>query len=99
MCKIELTFIVLLFFINALPAQDRALIAEGASPNLYISHKLEAKENYYSIGRMFNVAPKEIAPYNNLNFEKGLNLGQVIKIPLTQNNFLQGEAPKNGEAL
>lgn len=99
MGKTELTFIVLLFFASALPAQDRTLIAEGASPNLYILHKLEAKENYYSVGRMFNVAPKEIAPYNNLDFEKGLNLGQVIKIPLTQNNFLQGEAVKNNEAL
>jgi LysM repeat protein len=99
MGKTELTFIVLLFFVNALPAQDRTLIAEGRSPNLYILHKLQARENYYSIGRMFNVTPKEIAPYNNLDFAKGLNLGQVIKIPLTQNNFLQGEAPKNDEAL
>jgi len=80
-------------------AQDKLLVIEGTSPNLYLNHTVASKENYYSIGRLYNVSPKELAPYNNLTFEKGLSLGQTIKIPLTANNFLQTESLKNNEAL
>ena len=88
----------LFLYIN-LWAQDKPLVAEGVSPNLYIVHTLAAKENYYSLGRMYNTSPKELAPYNNLSFDKGLSLGQTIKIPLNAANFSQGEAPKADEVL
>jgi LysM repeat protein len=70
-------------------AQNTPLVVEGISPNLYLTHTVLAKENYYSIGRMYNISPKEIAPFNNLQLESGLSLNQVIKIPLQQANFLQ----------
>lgn len=47
----------------------------------YITHTVTAKETLYSLGRQFNIHPKEIAAYNNLDFAKGLTIGQVIKIP------------------
>lgn len=93
------TVIVLLTIYNSSTAQDKLLVAEGTSPTLYISHTVAPKENYYSVGRMYNVSPKELAPYNNLEFEKGFAIGQVIKIPLTQNNFTQGDAPVENEVL
>jgi len=80
-------------------AQQKVLIIQGASPDLYLVHSIAPKENFYSIGRLYNVAPKEIATYNNLVFEKGLSLGQSIKIPLSANNFSQGEEAKPEEAL
>ena len=89
MGRLAVTVISLICFINTTLAQGQVLIVQGVSPDLYIIHKTAAKENYYSIGRIYNVAPKEIATYNNLDFEKGLSLGQTIKIPLTQNNFIQ----------
>jgi LysM repeat protein len=70
-------------------AQNTPLVVEGISPNLYLTHTVQAKENYYSIGRMYNISPKEIAPFNNLQLEKGLSLNQVIKVPLQEVNFLQ----------
>ena len=71
----------------------------GTSPGLFLNHTAGTKENYYSIGRMYNISPKEIAPFNNLQLEKGLSLNQVIKIPLTNANFIQtGNAAAN-EAL
>ena len=70
-------------------AQEKPLLVEGVSPGLYIKHKVAPKENYYSIGRIYNVSPKEIAPFNNLQLESGLSLGQQIKIPLNNNNFFQ----------
>ncbi|RYY49654.1 MAG: LysM peptidoglycan-binding domain-containing protein [Chitinophagaceae bacterium] len=45
------------------------------------THTVAAKESFYSIGRMYNVHPKELATFNNIPFEKGLAVGQVIKIP------------------
>jgi len=99
MRKTAITILGLLCFINFSLAQNKELIAEGASPVLYITHTIQPKENYYSIGRMYNVAPKELAPFNNLDFEKGLSLGQTIKIPLTQNNFAQNGGAKNDEAI
>ncbi len=66
-------------------AQNKPLLVQGAAPDLYLTHTVAPKENYYSIGRMYNISPKEIAPYNKLVLGKGLSLNQVIKIPLTTN--------------
>jgi LysM repeat protein len=99
MRKIVITILELLFFINVSFAQSKDLIAEGSSPVLYVTHTIQPKENYYSIGRMYNVSPKELAPFNNLDFSKGLSLGQTIKIPLTQDNFTQVGSAKTDEAV
>lgn len=89
----------ILFTYNISSAQDKLLITEGTSPNLYITHTIAPKENYYSVGRMYNVSPRELAPYNNLTFEKGFTVGQIIRIPLGPNNFSQGDAPGENEVL
>ena len=84
------------FFVGA---QDKDLMVEGNSPNLYLSHTVAVKENFYSIGRLYNVSPKEIAPFNKLQLEKGLNPGQVIKIPLGKSNFFQTGTATADEAM
>jgi LysM repeat protein len=99
MRKIFSVFIIFLFFYSTTSAQGQLLIVEGKSPNLYITHTVTAKENYYSVGRLYNVSPKELASYNGLTFEKGFTLGQIIKIPLAPNNFSQGVAPTENEVL
>lgn len=80
-------------------AQDNILVIEGSTPKLFVSHKVNAKENFYSIGRMYNVPPKDLASYNNLQFENGLTVGEAIKIPLNANNFSQSEAASASETL
>ncbi len=80
-------------------AQTKPLMIEGSAPGFYVTHTVAPKENYYSIGRMYNISPKEIAPFNNLQLEKGLNLNQVIKVPLTEGNFVQSSAAEPDEAL
>lgn len=79
-------------------AQDK-LLAEGVSPALYLTHKVAPKENYYSIGRIYNISPKDIAPFNKLQLEKGLSLGQIIKIPLNSSNFFQSGNAANDETF
>ena len=56
---------------------------------LYVTHTVAPKENFYSLGRLYNVAPKDIAAYNNLEMERGLNVGQSVNIPLSAVNFTQ----------
>jgi len=74
---------------QAVFAQSSDLMVQGVSPKLYVSHKVAAKENWYSIGRLYNVSPKELAPYNNTSIEKPLSVGQPLKIPLASSNFSQ----------
>jgi LysM repeat protein len=80
-------------------AQQKPLMIAGTAPAFYINHTVAPKENYYSIGRLYNISPKEIAPFNNLELEKGLSLNQSIKIPLTNVNFVQQSAAEADEAL
>ena len=78
-----------LFLAQAAFAQGNDLQVHGVSPNLYLVHTVQAKENWYSIGRIYNVSPKQLAPYNALNLDKALAIGQTIKVPLTAENFSQ----------
>lgn len=85
--------LLLLFFIPVFgSAQDKSLLVEGVSPNLYINHTVAAKENYYSIGRIYNVSPKEIAPFNRLDMAAGLSLGQTLKVPVSSSFVQSGRA-------
>jgi LysM repeat protein len=70
-------------------AQGNDLQVQGSSPNLYLMHTVQAKENWYSIGRIYNISPKQLAPYNSLSLEKALAIGQTLKVPLTAENFSQ----------
>jgi LysM repeat protein len=92
-------FLAVFFIGNFSFAQKSRLIIEGTAPKLFLTHKVLPKENFYSIGRMFNVMPKDLASYNNLQFENGLSVGEPIKIPLGENNFLQSGSAGNDEAL
>ncbi|MFT3981569.1 MAG: LysM peptidoglycan-binding domain-containing protein [Ferruginibacter sp.] len=57
------------------------------------THTVAAKESFYSIGRMYNVHPKDLASFNNIPFEKGLSIGQVIKIPDARNASPMPDVP------
>ena len=91
--------LILNLFPMAAMTQDKVLIVEGSSPHLYLNHTVQARENFYSIGRMYNLNPKEIAPFNNIQMTKGLNPGQVLKIPLIEANFIQKNQATAGEVL
>lgn len=77
-------------------AQNQLLV-QSNNKGLYLEHKVVAKENYYSIGRLYNVSPKDIESFNGLDMNKGLVIGQMIKVPLNASNFSQSTA--NGRAV
>lgn len=81
--------LVILFCLSTLfsfSQTDETLVKAG-SKGLYIEHKIAAKENFYSLGRTYNVHPKHLAAFNSLDMSKGLSLGQSINIPLSDSNF------------
>lgn len=65
------------------------LQVQGTSPSLYLTHTVAAKETWFSVGRMYNLTPKEIAAFNKSNITEVLKIGQVLNIPLTVDNFSQ----------
>jgi hypothetical protein len=70
-------------------AQQGQLFIRGSGQDLHIDHKVSPKEGIFAIGRLYNVHPKAIASYNKLDMARGLIVGQVIHIPLTDTNFSQ----------
>ena len=44
-------------------------------------HKVSSGETLYSLGRQYNVHPREIAQHNNISFSDGLSIGQSVSIP------------------
>jgi LysM repeat protein len=92
-------FFALLFTGINIYAQHKPLIVEGNQPDIYLIHIVSPKENFYSIGRMYNISPKELASFNNLQFADGLRIGQTLKIPLTQYNFSQTGEKGSDDAL
>lgn len=70
-------------------AQSDELQVMGTTPHLYLLHSVQPRETWYSIGRLYNLSPKEIAPFNATSIDKPLGIGQQVKVPLTTINFSQ----------
>lgn len=76
-----------LFIGFSMLAQTGEIVAQGIAPKNFLSHTVAAKEGLFSIGRLYNVAPKELAAYNNLTIDKALTIGQKLNIPLSKTNY------------
>ncbi|KYP15072.1 LysM peptidoglycan-binding domain-containing protein [Flavihumibacter sp. CACIAM 22H1] len=90
---------VLFLFLSFSAIAQADLEVKGNSPDLYVQHKVAAKETWFSVGRLYNLHPKEIAPFNNTDMNAGLKIGQVLKVPLVAANFSQDEKKASDEVL
>ncbi len=97
--KNGISLLFLLFTAIAGFAQSQDLTIQGTNGKFYLDHTVVTKENWYSIGRLFNLPPHDIASYNNLNFDKPLEVSTAIKIPLNPGNFDQKQIKSDGETL
>jgi LysM repeat protein len=70
-------------------AQKGDLTAKSSDKGLYLEHKVVPKESFYALGRIYNVSAKFLAAYNKLDLNKGLQIDQKLRIPLTDTNFTQ----------
>ncbi|HEY1023271.1 MAG TPA: LysM peptidoglycan-binding domain-containing protein [Flavisolibacter sp.] len=71
------------------------LVVQHNSKGAYLVHNVSPKENFYSLGRLYNIPPKDIAAFNGLEMERGLSIGQSLNIPLIAQNFSQQSATGN----
>lgn len=99
MAKWIFVLATLFFLNNEIFAQKVPLEIKKTSSQLYLEHTVAAKEGLYSIGRIYNVPPKELASFNKISPETGLSISQKILIPLTENNFAQNDANSGAVAL
>ena len=88
MKKVLLSILFALVCCGSLWAQ-KELMVKSADKGLYIEHKVAPRESFYAIGRMYNVSPKYLASYNKIDMNKGLQIDQKLRIPLTDTNFTQ----------
>lgn len=63
------------------------LMIKSGPKGFYLEHKVAPKQGLFPLGRMYNVHPRHIAAFNAIDFNKGLAIGQMINIPLSDTNF------------
>jgi hypothetical protein len=97
--KNRIALLILLIFSIFEGYSQTQLNIEGSNGKFYLIHMVVAKENWYSIGRLFNLSPHEIASFNNMSFDKPLEVATQLNIPLTVNNFDQKQIKTNEETL
>ncbi|MES2268581.1 MAG: LysM peptidoglycan-binding domain-containing protein [Bacteroidota bacterium] len=73
-------------FASALPD---SVGVENLNGKKVILHKLDPKDNYYSIGRKYGVSPKVIQTFNN---NAKMQIGQIIKVP-TERSIVENDKP------
>lgn len=99
MKKLSVLFILFFFIALSSQAQSNDLVVEGTGNNLYLKYKVQSGDNFYSVGRNFNVAPQYLGSYNQVSIDNGLKVGQEIRIPLTNLNFTKELFKSSSEAL
>lgn len=84
-----LLLLVLIISPVLLQAQRADLYVKAGEKSLFLEHKVAPKESFFSIGRLYNVHPRHIALFNKVDINKGLQIDQRIRIPLSDTNFTQ----------
>lgn len=89
--KILLLSTILLSISSALfaSAPVDSVGVENLNGKKVILHKLDPKDNYYSIGRKYGVSPKVIQKFNN---NASMQIGQIIKVP-TERSIMETVKP------
>ena len=92
--------IFLMLMCSVVSAQTTPLTVQLDSKNQpYLLHTLAPKENFYSVGRIYNISPRVFAPYNGLELNSPLSIGQALKIPLNEQNYWQSGSRKENEVV
>ncbi|RVU03076.1 LysM peptidoglycan-binding domain-containing protein [Mucilaginibacter limnophilus] len=90
--KLTILFILSTIFSSTVFAASfrDSIGVENNNGKKVILHKLDPKDNYYSIGRRYNVKPNLIIQYNN---NAALRIGNIIKVPTELPFDQQSTAP------
>ena len=88
MKRIFLLFFFMFSLLMAVSAQSDMMIHYNMK-GFYLEHNVQKGESFYALGRKYNVSPKSIAEFNDLDYNKGIFIDQRLLIPLTDDNFDQ----------
>ncbi len=99
MMRTLLLIVLTPFAINSFAQKTPLLVQLDNNGNPYLNHSVGPKENFYSIGRIYNISPRVFAPYNGLELTSGLSIGQTMRIPLNETNFWQNGSRKENEVV
>jgi LysM repeat protein len=94
----KLPILALLFCLNSISAQEKLIVLGGAN-DLYILHSVGEKESLSSIGRLYNLVPRQLAAYNRINSNDVLPMNAKLKIPLIPTNFLSEPENESSEPV
>lgn len=72
------------------------IVKRSGNAPMFLEHKVMPKENWYSVGRIYMISPREIAAFNGLSIDKGLGIGQMLEVPLSRSNFSQVDNASDG---
>lgn len=92
-------YILTILACTILSTKAQQLVAMQEAGKMYLQHSVQPKENWYSVGRMFNQSPSVIASFNGLKMDKGLSIGQKLRIPLNAQNLSMGGQTASDEVL
>lgn len=90
--KILVLFIIFSVLSSSIYANTRvdSIGVENLNGKKVILHKLDPKDNYYSIGRRYGVSPKTIIQFNN---NAKMSIGAIIKVP-TERSIVENTTPQ-----
>lgn len=80
-----ISFLCIMF--GSVQAQTEGLRLQKSPAGFYVEHKVLPKQGLFSIGRQYLVHPHALANFNRLDHNKGLQIDQVIRVPLSDTNF------------
>ncbi|MCC8409260.1 LysM peptidoglycan-binding domain-containing protein [Mucilaginibacter sp. UR6-1] len=91
--KFKLTFLLISTLTFSIPVLAGNVIdsigVENQNGKKIILHKIDPKDNYYAIGRRYNVKPNAIIKFNN---NAPMRIGNVIKVP-TEVDYNESQQP------
>ncbi|MBX2930992.1 MAG: LysM peptidoglycan-binding domain-containing protein [Chitinophagaceae bacterium] len=96
--KHTLLFLLSLFFYVHISAQEK-IIVQGTYPNIFVQHKVAKGETLYSISRLYNYTPSQLAKQNGMSENDVLSVDKILKIGLAKNNFTQDGQGAEDEVL
>lgn len=98
MIKRFVVFLIIITGSLSLQAQKKKQPVKKNTPtSTSKEHKVAPKESFYSIAKIYRITPKELADFNKISLDKGLQPGQKLKIPSAKNTNTKTEpvAPKS----
>ena len=84
----KLCWLFACFFSLTLTAQEKFVVM-GKSPDLYVVHIADGKENLQAISILFGQSVAKLSAYNSITTATPLAKGTAVKIPISKDNIIQ----------